>query len=325
MSTIIFQDQRYVLKDNESLLEGLLRHGVHLPSSCRSGVCQSCMMRSLNGTPPVAAQQGLRMSLRQRNHFLACQCLPSEDMEVALPGNDDLPAVQTKVSSKKRLSARVMQLRLQCPEGFTFEAGQFINLFHEDKIRSYSIANTPNPEGILELHVYRIDDGRVSNWIHDALAVGDALTIQGPFGDCVYHPGEPAQPLLLVGTGCGLAPLRGVVYQALRRGHVGPIHLFHGSRSRDGIYLEDEMRALKEHQPKFHYTACVSGGEIGSDFAVGRAADLALSQYPELRGWRVYLCGNTDMVKATKKRAYLAGAALGDIHADPFEFCHTAS
>ena len=324
MSAITFQGSKYVLRDKESVLDGLLRHGVHIPSACRSGVCQSCMMRSVAGTPPASAQNGLRASLRERDYFLACRCRPAADMEVALPGNEELPRVTAKVVAKQVLSPRVVMLRLRCPDGFSFQAGQFINLIHGDAVRSYSIASPPDESGTLELHVYRIDNGRVSNWIHDELTVGETLTIQGPFGDCVYHAEQPDQPLLLIGTGCGLAALRGVVHRALQQGHTAPIHLFHGSRSRDGVYLEEEMYALKSQYPQFHYTPCLSAGDVTTEYVSGRAADIALARHPGLKGWRVYLCGNTGMVKAARKRAYLAGAALGDIHADPFEFSHSA-
>lgn len=324
MSAITFLGVRYELRNKESVLDGLLRHGVRIPHACRSGVCQSCMMRSVTGAPPPAAQNGLRASLREQNYFLACRCSPTAEMDVALPGNDDLPMVAAKVIAKRALSARVMLLRLQCPDGFSYQGGQFINLIHGDAVRSYSIASPPNAERTLELHVYRIDDGRVSNWIHGELSVGDTLTIQGPFGDCVYHPEQPDQPLLLIGTGCGLAALRGVIRRALEHGHAAPIHLFHGSRGRDGVYLEDEMRALKARYPQFHYTPCLSGEDAADGYTAGRAADIALAKHPGLKGWRVYLCGNTGMVKAARKLAYLAGAALADIHADPFEFSHGA-
>ena len=40
-----------------------------------------------------------------------------------------------------------------------------------------------------------------------------------------------------------------------------------------------------------------------------------LDDHLELKVWRVYLCGYPPMVKA----AFLMGASLADIHADPFE------
>jgi ferredoxin-NADP reductase/ferredoxin len=322
---ITFENRRYELREQESILEGLLRHGVAVRSSCHNGICQSCMMHAVDRTPPAAAQKGLRESLKVRNYFLACQCRPAADMEVALPGGEDLPRVRTVVVAKNRLGVRVMQLMLQYPKGFAFQAGQFINLIRGDQVRSYSVANSPNPARTLELHVYEIDNGRMSGWIHHELAIGDTLNIEGPFGECVYQTGYPQQPLLLIGTGCGLAPLHGVINAALQQGHRAPIHLFHGSRSRDGLYLENEMRTLAERHPHFSYTACLSGGTAPSGYTPGRAADIALTRHPLLKTWRVYLCGNADMVKATRKKAYLAGAALSDIHADPFEFAHSTT
>jgi hypothetical protein len=38
-----------------------------------------------------------------------------------------------------------------------------------------------------------------------------------------------------------------------------------------------------------------------------------------LTGWRVFLCGASEMVHATRRDAYLAGASLGDILCDAFE------
>jgi len=319
---ITFENKRYTLAEKESVLDGLLRHGVALRSSCRSGVCQSCIMRAVDQAPPAEAQKGLKPSLKARNHFLACQCQPTTDMEIALPGEEDLPWFTAEVIGKEKLSDRVVQLTLRCSVDFSFEAGQFINMLHDDIVRSYSIANAPSAHDNLELHVYRIDGGRMSNWIHEQLAVGESLKIQGPFGDCIYNPGTPEQPLLMIGTGCGLAALLGVVHSALQQGHTAPIHLYHGSRSVDGVYLTEEMRELAKHYPQFKYTACLSRGDAPSGYTPGRAADIALAQHPQMKGWRVYLCGNTEMVKTAKRKVYLAGAALSNIHSDPFEFNH---
>ena len=46
---------------------------------------------------------------------------------------------------------------------------------------------------------------------------------------------------------------------------------------------------------------------------------MALSDHADLKDWRVCLCGYPPMVHAARKTAYLAGAAMADINADPFE------
>lgn len=321
--TITFEGQRYSVREQESVLDGLTRHGLPIPSSCRSGICQTCLMRAVDTTPPATAQKGLKPSLRERNHFLACQCRPETDMEVALPSDADMSLHDAEVVAKEALSATIMRVRLRCVDTLSYHAGQFINLKHQDLMRSYSLANVPSRDDTMELHVQRVANGNMSGWIHEEMMVDDKVRIQGPFGDCVYTPGNPQQPLLLIGTGSGLAPLWGIVHDALHHGHQAVIHLFHGSRDIAGLYLVDELRTLAECHPNVSYTPCISGNDVPDGFTAGRVNDLALASYPQLKGWRVYLCGNTNMVKTTKKKVFLAGAAFSDILADPFEFSHT--
>jgi NAD(P)H-flavin reductase len=121
-----------------------------------------------------------------------------------------------------------------------------------------------------------------------------------------------------VGTGTGLAPLIGIARDALRQGHSGPIHLYHGSSTAEGLYLMAELREMDQANANFHYQPCVSRGTVPDGVRSGRAADLALQDFAKLSGWRVYLCGREDMVKALQKKTFLAGASMQDIFADPF-------
>ena len=80
MPRIFFEKQSYACQDNESVLDCLTGHGVPVPSSCRSGICQTCLMRAVEGAVPLAAQQGLKETLRAQNYFLACVCKPTNDL-----------------------------------------------------------------------------------------------------------------------------------------------------------------------------------------------------------------------------------------------------
>lgn len=101
-------------------------------------------------------------------------------------------------------------------------------------------------------------------------------------------PGRPEQPLLLAGTGTGLAPLYGVARDALEAGHTGPVRLFHGALEVRGLYLVEALRALIR------------------------------AECPHPVGWRAYLCGNPERVLSLKKKLFLAGLSLKDLHADAF-------
>ncbi len=322
MPVISYQGADYPCRDQETVLECLERHGVSVPSSCRNGVCQTCLMQALEGTVPASAQQGLKDTLQAQAYFLACVCRPQGDLTITLAGDEVTHRVSAAVVAKEALSAEIVRLRLRTASAFEYRPGQFINLARSDGlVRSYSLASHPLQDGeVLELHVRHIPGGQMSGWICDELQPGQEVTVEGPLGDCYYLPGAPEQDMLLIGTGTGLAPLWGIVRDALAQGHKGAIHLYHGSYQAAGLYLVQELRELARRHDNFFYTPCVDQGEAGSIFSIGRADQLALAALPQLKGWRVYLCGHPEMVAGVKKKAFLAGASLGDIYADPFVY-----
>lgn len=318
MPEITFQGQIYRLENGETVLEGLAGQGVVLPSSCRNGVCQTCLMRSTEGRPPAVAQNGLKDTLRAQNYFLACVCKPTEAMGIALPGEDAVCRVAARITSKQALNADIMRLRLLPCGPFEYRPGQFVNLHRGDGlVRSYSLASNPEDSEEIELHVRKLPGGAMSAWLHDEVKVGDTLTIAGPAGNCFYVEGNPEQGILLIGTGSGLAPLWGIVRDALKQGHTGPIQLFHGSWTPDGLYLVEELRRLTEAYPQFTYVPCADT-QATDGVREGRADQQAFAAQASLKQWRVYVCGHPEMVKGAKKKAFLSGASLTDIYADPF-------
>lgn len=318
MPDLIFEGKGYERLPDETVLECLMRYDVQVPHSCKNGICQSCLMRAVKADPPAESQKGIRKSLQDQRYFLACCCSPQGDFEATLRA-PELIRLPARVLAVDKLSPRIVRVRLDPAERIDYRPGQFLNLFRSDGlVRSYSIASIPQTEEFLELHVARIDGGRMSNWIHYDLQTDANLEISAPLGDCYYQPGIPGQPLLLIGTGCGLAPLYGIVRDALYKGHEGPIWVYHGSRDRDGLYMVDELRDLARDFSNFNYQPCLSGEDEMEGISCGRVNDVVFKRHTSLKHWRVFLCGHPDMVTQSKKKAFLAGATLSDIHADPF-------
>ena len=318
MTRVRYQNQTLELAPDQTVLDALLEQGIEVPFSCRNGVCQTCLMRATEGNPPEESQKDLSPALKLRNHFMACACRPTEDLTVSLPaeGEATLTAV---VSHLEPLNADILRVDLMVDAPFDYRAGQFLTLFKDDSLgRSYSLGSVPELDDHLELHVRRLPDGRVSGWVHDELCLGQEVRVRGPGGHCFYLPGQAEQPLLLIGTGSGLAPLYGILRDALQQGHTGPIRLYHGSRSAEGLYLQGKLREMAGQHANLEYVPCLSGADIPDDHTPGRADDVALTGNPDLKGWRVYLCGHPDMVQQAQMRAYLAGASLQEIHADAF-------
>ncbi len=276
------------------------------------------MMQAVEGEVPPQAQAGIKPTLAAQNYFLACACYPETDLEVALPESGETK-VEATVASIEYLNADILGIRLRPTRPFSYKAGQFINFFKDEATaRCYSLASVPALDSDLHLNVRKIPGGLVSGWISEHLQPGDTVTISEASGDCFYVPGNAAQNILLIGTGSGLAPLYGIIRDALLNGHGGEIKLYHGNYSAAGFYLVDELRELAQSHANFRYIPCVSEGDADDGFTRGMVLDVALRDNPSLSGWRVFLCGNPDMVNAAKREAYLSGAAINDIYADPF-------
>lgn len=326
MPIITYRGASYQSLAGETVTECLERHGVSVTTSCRSGVCQSCMMRAVAGQPTHESCKDLKPALRDQRYFLPCVCRPDADLTIESPGAAARHQIAATLVLKERLSEHIIRIRLKPHKPFEFRPGQFINVCrpHDELVRSYSLASLPQYNEQLEIHVRRLQDGAMSTWLHDYALPGERLLIEGPHGECFYLPGAPQQTLLLIGTGCGLSPLYGIVRDALDHGHGGAIHLFHGSSRHDGLYLVDELRQLAAVHANFLYTPCVSSEPARPGYISGRAEQVALDTIRAMKGIRIYLCGHPDMIKDTKRKAFLAGASLMDIHADPFIISHPA-
>ena len=144
-----------------------------------------------------------------------------------------------------------------------------------------------------------------------------SIDIEGPNGHCFYTDG-PEHSILMIGTGTGLAPLLGILRDALHQGHNGPIHLYHGAFCPEELYLHDMLTDMAQKHSNFYYYGCVSDQEPADGIKKGYASDIALLEHPVLKGWKVFLCGAPDLVKKTSKMAFLSGANMQDISSDAF-------
>jgi len=309
MPTVRYETYSCEIRENESLLDGLLRQGAPIAHACKAGSCGSCMLRAVDGTVPARAQQGLKDSWKARGYFLACMCRPESDLTVAEVGSD--ARLGATITGLHHLSLDVLRVRLVCEAPFDFRPGQYVTLLRDDGLaRSYSIASLLD-ESELELHVRRIPNGRMSGWLYEEAGPGARVQLQGPSGECFYVAGREDQPMLLIGTGTGLAPLYGIVRDALKTGHRGPIHLFHGALRTEGLYLREELAALAVGHANLAYTPSVLQDDGPIDLMIA-------SRFPKLDGWRGFVCGDPTLVQSLKKKLFLSGIASRDIYADAF-------
>jgi ferredoxin-NADP reductase len=189
-------------------------------------------------------------------------------------------------------------VRLTAPDGYRAE-------------RSYSAASEPERVGKLELTVERIDDGEVSPYLHDVLAVGDRLEVRGPIGGYFVWDVALGGPLFLIGGGSGIVPLMAMLrHRAAERSTI-PTRLLYSSRSADEVIYRDELDRLAG-----------GDGELEAVLTLTRQAPPGWTGYrrridptmlseviaPLGNGVLAYVCGPTSLVETVS--AALVGLGL---------------
>lgn len=315
MVSVTYRGVTHSVPEGSTVLEILEKANVAIDASCRSGVCQTCVKKVIEGSVPSQAQARLNPAQREAGFFLPCVCYPTENIVMA--DTDQASRYEVTVLAVTFLNHNVAEIQLSHPEGFVYRAGQYIQVFKDARhIRTYSLASVPEQHEPLTLQVKGIPHGLMSLWLQK-LSVGNKIFIAGPFGECFYTAHKKEQPIIMIGTGSGLSPLYGILQDALLKEHQGEIYLFHGVAKKQDLYKESNLRALSEKFSQFHYWPCLSEEGVES-YEQGMVTDVALKKVETIKGSRVFLCGHPGMIKIATKKLFLAGVSMSDIHVDPF-------
>jgi CDP-4-dehydro-6-deoxyglucose reductase len=313
--------------DGETLLDAADRAGHHLPHDCRFGSCGTCRVRLVSGSvvyeefPP-----GLSEEEAAAGFALACQARPSSDVSLS-PERRLAPCSPpsrhvARVTEVRTCGDKVTLLRLQLPEeaaGLAYRPGQYANLLLPDgSARSFSMACAP-AGGQLEFHVRRVPDGRFSHHRMNAVQAGDTLALDLPLGGFCHHP-EDYRPMLLVGTGTGLAPLKSILESLAGSEDCPPLALYWGVRTEADLYLHDEISAWSAGFEDFQYVPVLSGAADDWAGRRGRVQQAVAEDFPDLSEHAIYLCGSPAMVNEAR-RAFLAlNASIDHLYCDSFSF-----
>ena len=296
-------ERRWAVTAGSNLLDCLNQAGVAVPYSCRAGSCHACLVRCIAGEPVDALPQALDAGKRQQGWRLACQCRVVEDLTVHAfdPLRDGSPA---KVSGCDWLSPTVLRLRLEPERPLRYRAGQHLVLWSAGGVaRPYSLASLPGEDPFLEVHLDCRQPGEFINAARQ-LQVGDAVGLGELRGGALqYDPDWQERPLLLLAAGTGLGPLWGVLREALRQEHQGPIRLVHLARDDSEHYLRDQLAEVAAQ------VQLVTPQNLATTLA-----DLRMLS----RKTMALLCGSPGSVEDFAKRLYLAGLPRNQVLADVF-------
>ncbi|WP_414648217.1 2Fe-2S iron-sulfur cluster-binding protein [Dyella sp.] len=330
--TLHSSGRRFDVEPGQTVLEAAQRAGIALPYSCRAGVCGSCKASLLEGhceyprNPPTA----LNVHDRACRAVLLCQAVPASDLRVAVrevTSVEDIARrrLDVRVSRKWQLAPDVIGLHLQPVPGeprLNWLPGQYLDvLLDEGRRRPFSIANGPQPEGTIELHVRHVAGGGFTSWVSEVLQEGDTLRIEAPLG--TFVPREDSErPIVFMAGGTGFAPVKAILEHFLALGTRRSIDVYWGARSAADLY----QRALGEQwaacTPGLRFHAVVSDPEQAAlaGMRAGLVHEAVLEDHPDLAGFDVYMSGPPAMIDAGHKLFLDAGLPEDRLYYDSFDY-----
>jgi len=308
----------------EKLLDAAGRSGLVLPHSCRSGRCSACKCRPLSGSStPLSSELGISIQEREDGWILSCVRTATSDLKLDINdlGRFAPYAVKTtpcKIHALEKWSSDFLRVFLRFPPGVELKyfAGQYVELRRSASAkRSYSIANAPREDGIIELHIQRVDGGEFSQYWFESAKVNDLLRLTGPHGTFFVQDVSDLD-LIFLATGTGFAPIKAIMESLERlkpeerpRG----VWFYWGGRTIDRLYSE---------LPRTTFPVCfmpvLSRAPDSWAGSRGYIQDVVLSNNHDFESAMVFACGGTSMIFGARQALLNAGLSPARFMSDAF-------
>lgn len=206
------------------------------------------------------------------------------------------------------------------------DAGQHyeIRLTAEDgyqAARLYSAAMPANGSSrTLQLTIALMPNGEISPYIFNNVKVGSQLEIRGPLGRYFIWTPEVKDPVLLVGGGSGVIPLRAMRIAHQHECCEAPMKLLYSVKSELDMAYKYELfpnSSASHDDVIMTFTEQAPDGWKGFSRRIDAAMLDEILQTYETKP-RAYVCGPTPMVEAVTQLLVQAGLDSNKISAERF-------
>lgn len=238
------------------------------------------------------------------------------------------PGFLAKLKDRQEVADHTLAFRFDKPPGWTFKAGQFVEIRLPDppendaegNDRAFSIASAPFEETLMV--ATRMRDSALKRVLRD-LPLESAVKIDGPFGNLTLH-NKASRPAVLMAGGIGVTPFRSMVFSAAHDKLPHRIFLFYSNRRPEDAPFLEEFQALERDHPNFRFIPTMTGlGNSGRPWP-GKTGYIDREMIAEnlreaaLHAPIYYIAGPPGMVHAMQRTLQSAGVDTDDIRTEEF-------
>ena len=312
-----------------TLLSTLYANDIFIPSACGGkGSCGHCKITITAGGGPVLptetpylTRKEIRSDLR-----LACQVKIREDIYVRIPKELlNVKMFTSTVESTVDMTHDIKEIRMRLdePAEISQRPGQYVQIQAPspdgDVFRAYSISSPVYESNVVELNVRLVPDGIGSTYLHN-LNVGDTVNFTGPYGEFILNE-DPSVEIICVGGGCGMAPMKNIIYSIYDRWPDRSCWLFFGCRTTKDIFYLEQFKELAKKHTNFHVVYALSDELDPNEKWDGETGFIHLAVDKNLKeniARQAFLCGPPPMIEAVMRVLEEKGIIAEDIFYDEF-------
>lgn len=315
--------KKFVAANDKTILLEANANGIALEYSCRTGRCGVCKAQVVRGeTRPLRAEEALTPEELHSGVILTCCRAAITDIDLDIEDLGRLAEIATKtvpcrLDSIEKLAPDVVQVTLRLPPAskLNYLPGQYVDVIWQGARRSYSIANAPQFDGKLTLHVRHVAQGLMSQYWFNEAKVNDLLRLEGPLGTFCLRTTEPSN-LVFLATGTGIAPVKAMLEELAASPEltVGKrIYVYWGGRNICDIYWQVKFEELS-----LSFIPVLSRSSPGWEGRRGYVQQALLEDEVDLTDAVVYACGSDDMIHSARKQLTSAGLHPKRFYSDAF-------
>ena len=323
--------RQFVAEADETILDAALRQGLTMPYGCKDGACGACKGHVQSGRVDHGKAQAHALKDDEKAAGMALYCCAKAQSDLIIEcrqitSGSQIPVktLPSRIERLERLAPDVIELHLRLPasERLQFLAGQYIDILLKDgKKRSFSLANAPHDDALLQLHIRHVPGGLFTEQVFSTMKVRDILRFNGPHGS-FYLREDSAKPMILLAGGTGFAPIKAIVEHALAENCQRPMIIYWGAKARVDLYQNALPEAWTAQHAHIRYVPVLS--EPAADDAwtgrTGLVHQAVLADFADLSGHQVYACGSPAMIDAAKRDFMAQGLPEEEFFADAFSF-----
>jgi CDP-4-dehydro-6-deoxyglucose reductase len=310
--TIKPSEHSFDCDDDETVLAAAMRADLMIPYGCRNGACGTCKSRVLEGAVDCGQYQPGTLTDAEKKQGYALLCVSRAKTDLAIEVREvrkagdirirKLPCRIEKID-KVAVDVAIVSLKLPANDRLQYLAGQYVDFLLKDgRRRSFSIANAPEDDALLDLHVRHVPGGYFSGQLFNEFKGREILRIEGPLGNFFLRE-DSDKPIILVAGGTGFAPIKAVIEHAFHHGTNRQMVLYWGVRSRADLYLPDLPVEWQRRHPNFSFIPVLSD-PLPEDRWPGRTGFVhkaVITDFSDLSGYQVYACGGPAMIDAARR------------------------